>query len=454
MIPFGQYVRGLARDDKLRTVPETADDPVDIIAGEALRASGPALRFERESGVDLASGVFSGPNLMRRRESKPWTRLSLGLGFDSDAEFVDLLETIAHLGPAGSAAGSTYTSQSASPSDADIQDLQFPQETDGMWPSVTLGLAAVGTGEGSHWAPAHGSVVSTDTLRVRLPESVTELIDDNATITIALGVPPAAITAATALAVTGQLDAPVRSCGVSEDVPAVPTNGGSVPAASEVVIETTVQDRTPEDRTARREAWEFVTSSTALSLSVERVLTTDNPVVPFTPLGYPMADDTQLTGLAVAASLYHRVNNYWAISPVEWIMLPAEAELGICVVSSDILYPGFEWQLANILFSFSSLFDTVVIVDDDVPPTDFGRVLSDIWVKANPAQDWVFGDSNAPAARRPHYRQDGTTGSRLYVNAAWDPRWESTYIAPRVTFEESFPRSIRDTARAVWNENR
>jgi len=80
--------------------------------------------------------------------------------------------------------------------------------------------------------------------------------------------------------------------------------------------------------------------------------------------------------LATAATLLHRVNNYWGISPVEWILLPAEAELGVCFVASDILYAGFEWQLANILFSFSSLFDTVVIVDEDVPPDDFGRVLA------------------------------------------------------------------------------
>jgi len=40
----------------------------------------------------------------------------------------------------------------------------------------------------------------------------------------------------------------------------------------------------------------------------------------------------------------------------------------------------------------------------------------------------------------------------MYVNAAWDPRWEDSYVAPRVTFEASFPRAIRDVAHAIWNE--
>ncbi len=452
MIPFAQYVRGLDRDGDLVTVDDVADVPVDVVAAEGLRASGPALRFERPDGVDLASGAFSGPDQMQRRDSQPWSRLSLGLGLDPDASFVDLLATIVGLGPLGGPQEPTYTGQAASQTDADVQDLQFPRGADETWPALTLGVAAVSTSAGSHWMPIHGSVVSADKLRVRVPASLPSLLHEDETISIALGVPPAAITAAYLLAVTGQVDTPVQSCGVAGAVPLVPTNGGLVPSATEVVIETTVADRQPDFRSDRREAWEHVVDSTALALSVERVVATDDPIVAFSPVGRPLADDLQLTGLTTAATLSHRVNNYWGISPVEWVLLPAEAELGVCFVASDVLYAGFEWQLANLLFSFSSLFDTIVIVDEDVAPHDFGRVLGDIWVKAHPSRDWTFSEPDARAAKRPRYRQDGETGSRLYVNAAWDPRWEDTYIAPRVTFEESFPRAIRDVAQAMWNE--
>lgn len=452
MIPFAQYVRGLASDEDLVAIDSHVDVPADVVAAEALRASGPALRFERPDSADLASGVFSGPDQMQRRDAQPWSRLSLGLGLDPDATFVDLLETVVELGPVGGPQEPTYQGQAASQTDDDVQDLGFPQGAEETWPALTLGIASVATTAGSHWVPIHGSVVSADKLRVRVPTVMTSLLRDGETISIALGVPPAAITTAYLLAVTGQVDTPVQSCGVAGNVPLVPTNGGVVPSATEVVIETTVADRQPDFRSDRREAWEHVVESTPLALSVERVVATDDPIIPFSPVGRPLADDLQLTGVTTAATLSHRVNNYWGISPVEWILLPAEAELGICFVASDILYAGFEWQLANILFSFSSLFDTVVIVDEDVPPHDFGRVLGDIWVKAHPARDWTFSDPDAPAAKRPRYRQDGETGSRLYVNAAWDPRWEDTYIAPRVTFEESFPRAIRDVARAMWNE--
>ncbi|MFA9417425.1 prenyl carboxy-lyase [Natrinema sp. HArc-T2] len=451
MIPFAQYLRGLARDGDLLVLEDLADIPPDVIAAESLRASGPAIRYDRADGVDLASGVFSGPDQMQRRDAQPWSRLSLGLGLDPDGSFVSVLETITGLGPAGDTDGPTYDTQAASRTVDSVQALGLPQAADDVWAALTLGVASVATTDGTHWAPIHGFIVGDETLRVRTPAALAALCDGTETISIALGVPPAAITTAYLLAVTDQIAVPIQACGVADDVPLVPTNGGLVPSATEVVIETTVADRQPDFQSDRREAWEYCLESTPLALSVERVIATDDPVVPFSPVGRPLADDLQLTGMASAATLYHRVNNYWGISPVEWILLPAEAELGICVVATSVLYAGFEWQLANILFTFSSLFDTVIIVDKDASPTDLGRVLGDIWVKAHPSRDWIFSEASAPAARRPRYRQDGQTGSRLYINAAWDPRWEDSYIAPRVTFEQSFPALVRDRARARWD---
>ncbi|AFO57134.1 UbiD family decarboxylase domain-containing protein [Natrinema sp. J7-2] len=450
MIPFTQYLRGLASDDDLVTLDDPDDVPVDVVAAEALRASGPAIRYERADGVDLASGTFSGPDQMQRRDSHPWSRLALGLGLDPDAPFVTLLDTITALGPADGVEP-TYAGQAASRTVDGVQELQLPRGTDDVWPSLTLGVVSVATADGSHWAPIYGSVISDDTLGVYTPAAVSSLLDDGGTLSIALGVPPAAITTAYLLAVTGRIEHPVQDCGVADNVPLVPTNGGLVPSATELVIETTVEDRHPDFQSDRQEAWEHVVASTPLALSIERVIATDEPVLPVSPVGRPLADDVQLTGLAAAATLYHRVNDYWGISPVEWVLLPAETELGICFVATDVLYAGFEWQLANILFTFSSLFDTVVIVDEDVSPRDLGRVLGDIWVKAHPSRDWIFSESAAPAAKRPRYRQDGETGARLYVNAAWDPRWEDSYIAPRVAFEQSFPGPVRDAARQAWN---
>jgi len=148
MIPFAQYLRGLASDGDLVTIDESADVPPDVVAAEALRASGPALRYRRADGVDLASGMFSGPDQMQRRESKSWSRLALGFGLSPDASFVAVLDTIAGLGPSGGDADPTYAGQTASRTVDSVQDLNLPQGTEDVWPSLTLGVASVSSSEG------------------------------------------------------------------------------------------------------------------------------------------------------------------------------------------------------------------------------------------------------------------------------------------------------------------
>jgi 4-hydroxy-3-polyprenylbenzoate decarboxylase len=144
------------------------------------------------------------------------------------------------------------------------------------------------------------------------------------------------------------------------------------------------------------------------------------------------------------------VNGYWGVSPVEWVCLPVEAGLGLCLVASELLYAGFDWQLANTLFSFSSAFDKIVILDADSAVEDLARALDDTWVKAHPSHDWQFSDDAAPAATAPQYRRDGETGARLYVTAAWNPGWDEEYIAPRVEFETMYPDDLQRAVRERW----
>jgi len=276
--------------------------------------------------------------------------------------------------------------------------------------------------------PIYGSVISDDKLRVRTPAALSSLLDDDGTLSIALGVPPAALAATYLLAVTRRIEVPVQACGVADDVPWSPTNGGLVPSATELVVETTVADRRPDFQSDRREAWEHGVSSTPLSLSVERVIATDDPVIPFSPVERPLADDLQLAGLATAATLYRRVNDYWG----------SRQSSGSCYRrrpnSASVSSPRTSSTRASGATSPtslpSSLFDTVVVADEDVAAGPRTRP-GDISVKHIPLE-------TGSSANRPHQRRNGYGIARTgrlaldqYVNAAWDPRWDS-YIAPRV----------------------
>ena len=452
MTAFRTHLEFLRKTDDHLTLERPERPSPQVVAAEAMRASAPALEFESPGGVGLASGVYGGVDQLDRRARYPWTRLGIGLGVDRDPSYVDVLEALIALGDSIDDRDVTYVARAASATERGVRDLALPTPPDEAWPRFTLGLCAVGDDDGSYWAPIHGTVLDGNTVRARVPAALAGRLHRGEAVTIALGVPAEALAATLLLTVTDRLGAPIEDRGVGAAVPVVPTAGGVVPGSSEVVLETAVAERQPETRSAKRAFWERLVDGATLTLDVQRTFTREEPVVPFTPLGTPLSDDLGLAALSTAAWLYERANGYWGVSPVEWVLLPAGSRLGLCIVATEMLYAGFEWQLANFLFSLSRWFDKVVVVDAEVSPRELGRVLGDVWVKAHPARDWLFSEPDAPAARLPAYGRDGETGARLYVDATWDPRWRPEYVAPRVSFVDSYPAELRAAVRESWTD--
>ena len=485
MTDIRTHLRRLAAANDLVTVDERVHwaDTAAAVAGEAARGNGPAIRLPNTGGrATLVAGAFGGPDRLAVRSREPWARIGAAVSAGHDAEYLDVLDAVVAARRGGSAP--ERVDAPATTDDADLRSLGLPAVGGADVPTITLAVAAVpeaaigehaaggtdpptrlsgderGDPAATAWLPVRGSVHGSDGLRLSVPAPAGH-VPPGTKIAVALGAPPAAL-AGTTMRWLGESHAE-RAPTIADalcPVPVAPTPAGAVPADSEVLVEATVSasagapaELPPNRRPAGHpEPWERVVPTATLHAGVTRVLTREDPVVPFSPTGAPMADGRHLLSVAESARLYGRVNNYWGVSPAEWLALPVEAGLGICLVATDVLYAGFEWQLANTLFSFSRLFDKVVVLDTETPPMDLGRAFDDIWVKAHPANDWEFSDPEAPAARAPHYRRNGTTGANMYVDAAWDPRWDEEYIAPRVTFEATYPEEIRAAVEAEWAE--
>ncbi|WP_410767442.1 3-octaprenyl-4-hydroxybenzoate carboxy-lyase [Haloferax sp. DFSO60] len=449
-------------------------DTAFAVAAEAARENGPAVLLTDAGGhARLLAGGVGGPDRLTVRSREPWSRIAAALGLGYDAGYLDVLDALVAARRGGPKP--EVTPPAATESKTDLRSLGLPAVHDPGVPAITLGVGAYttelsetgGTADESvgedvtvgsvEWFPVRGSIQGSNGLKLSVPAKVSTDLREGTTLSLALGTPPAALVGAI-MRWTGETQvagAPFIANAFGP-VPVAATGIGPVPAESEVIVEAKVTDSSPIDNETQtpekgREPWEYVVSTATIEARAERVLTREDPIVPFSPTGAPMADGRALLSMVESARLYGRVNNYWGVSPVEWLALPAEAGLGICLVASDILYAGFEWQLANTLFSFSRLFDKVVVLDTETPPMDLARAFDDIWVKAHPANDWEFSDSAAPAARAPYYRRDGSTGANVYVNAAWDPRWDEEYIAPRVTFETMYPEDLRTAVREEWD---
>ena len=455
MTSFRDHLDAVEATGDLLPVTEEVHWAVEAstVAREAAEHNGPAIRFAETPGrARLVSGLYTGPDLMERRERKPWSRIALGFGYDGSdhVSYADLLNRVTATRISPEAA--EHTDVLAESTETDLYALGLPKRTVDGRPTLTLGILAVTFDGTTVWTPVRGTVRGSDQLRLSVPRTVAAGFEGDTDVTLALGVPAAALLA-TSLQWAGEtgVDDSVARANAIDSVPISEAAGGFVPATAEVLIDgvATRGESLPE---GPRETWEQATTTEALDVQVTRTATREDPVVPFAPLGASMADDVTLMGLVESARLHHRVNNYWGVSPVQWIALPAETRLGICLVASDILYAGFEWQLANTLFSFSRLFDKVLVLDADTPPADLAKAFDDMWVKAHPSHDWAFSEPNAPAATVPSYRRDGTTGSRVYINAAWDPSWNEEFIAPRVGFTTSFPEEMQQAVLDQWEE--
>ncbi|WP_144926299.1 UbiD family decarboxylase [Halorubrum salsamenti] len=450
------------------------DGEAEAVAAEATRHDCPVVRFAETPGLaQLASGVYGGPDQFSTGNKEPWSRIDLALGEPSDRSYVDMLDQLVRWGPAPIDEQMVAEPEATVRDGIDLYDLGLPMTRDGV-PLVSLGVLAVEVDDTTTWVPIAGRGRRSTELKLSVPRAFAEWCPREADASVLLGVPVAMLLAALQGWTQGQPtpDVPALAAGLSDD-PLSTVDGRTIPADAEVRIdgELTVADHRDGDSrdvdgernrpataddptsaaTGRGAAWETGCETATVTVETTAIAARESPTIPFSPSGEALADDIHLACLAEAAKLFRRVNNYWGVSPVRWIQIPVEGRLGLCIVSSEILYAGFEWQLANTLFSFSDLFDKVLIVDEQVEPTDLARALDDMWVKAHPANDWVFSESNAPSAAAPAYRDDDS-GSRLYINATWDPRWDEEYIAPRVTMETAFSENVLASLADRWDE--
>lgn len=451
MISVREHIDRLEEDGDLVRLSERVHwaDEAAVIASEAARENGPAVVFDAVPGhARLASGLYGGPDQMQLRERFPWSRIAMALGHDRDAPYATVLDELR--GRVSSPSDAPRESLSATPAFVDLRSLGLPVVGSDGAPTITLGLLALSLEGTTVWAPIRGSVHGSSTIRAVIPQALADRLPAESPISIGLGVPAAALLGAH-LAWMGEATS-ADAVGIAtalDGVPLATANDCFVPSRSEVVLSGTLSKGAAETDGVPN-GWEYAVPTVTAEISVTSIATREDPLIPFSPTGAPLADDLQLASLAEAARLSDRVNNYWGVEPVEWVVLPVETRLGMCLVASEILYAGFEWQLANTLFSFSRLFDKIIILDADTPPADLARGFDDMWVKAHPSNDWEFSEADAPAATTTAYRRDGQTGSRVYIDATWDPRWDEEYIAPRVGFETSYPADVREFVTENW----
>ncbi|MDF9748516.1 UbiD family decarboxylase [Natrinema salsiterrestre] len=453
-----QHLERLRETNDLVSVTERVhwDGAAAEVASEAIRHNCPVTLFENTSGeIRLASGVYGGADQFAGIDQQPWQRITQALDLGADCSYSKLVERLVRQESVDVDDYLTDEVATTVRDDMDIYDLGLPTTDDGS-PLVSLGLLVVEKDGVTTWAPIRGVTQRSKKLRLSVPASFAEWCTQESDASVVFGVSAASLVAALQgwTQVQPSPTVPELAAGLT-DVSMAAVGSRIVPADAEARIDgrmSIVEKPMADNENGPKAAWELTCDTATVDVETESIALREQAIVPFTPLGEPLTDDLHLTCLVETAKLLRRVNNYWGVSPVKWIQIPVEGRLGLCIVSSEILYAGFEWQLANTMFSFSKLFDKVLVLDEQADPTNLARAIDDMWVKAHPANDWVFSEPNASSAAAPVYRSADENGSRLYINATWDPRWDEEYIAPRVTFETTFSENVLESLVERWEE--
>ncbi|MEW6663487.1 MAG: UbiD family decarboxylase [Bacillota bacterium] len=475
---FRQYLELLKDEQELIVTQEEVGWNVEAgaVGAKCLDLDGPALMFQNvkdyKGSSSLVTGIYASPTDMYPKRRRPWIRLSLAMDQARDFTYEELQ---AYFDDAITQRGIKPLEVSRSEWDylmegdkIDLTAFPFPviHEGDGgRYSNLNIVIVEdpeVGT---VSWSNERFMVVSKDAIAVKL-------IDDSPLTAIYNKYKKSGKPMPFAIAIGVDSTIPIAAAiymeGITGGLPAADLAGylgGEpielvkarksnllVPANAEIVIEGVampdeVADEGPfygmirKEKQAKQPMWRVT------SISYR-----ENPIIPFDVTGIKGSDSLTIKSIAHSFKLIKILNTlWWGYRAARWVYCPVSFRMGMCIVSANPVYPGFEFLISRALFSTSHWFDKLMIVDTGCGAEELARIMGDLLQKASPVNSFHFStgiDAFVPYNAK-YPAPEGATG-RMYVNATFDPTWPKELLPTRVAFETCWPKEIQEKVIANW----
>lgn len=198
------------------------------------------------------------------------------------------------------------------------------------------------------------------------------------------------------------------------------------PASAEIVIEGHLEpgETMPEGPFGEFQGYYGRPEDDAYVIDVDAVHHRDDPILTAALMAdYPGCEQNLFLGLNKAAQTWDELETV-GVSGVEGVYCPPSAHggFGFTVVSIDQQQPGHARQVAGLVAEFPTsgyINKYIVVVDDDVDPTDMDDVLWAMTTRTDPERDFNFHTDTwstwlDPAKNPPEERP---WGSRVLINA-------------------------------------
>ena len=182
----------------------------------------------------------------------------------------------------------------------------------------------------------------------------------------------------------------------------------------------------------------------------------NDPIISMVSLGTPVDEGHALSSLGKAAEL--KIELMRAGIPLTQVYVPPEYSGYVTIVGIHNRYHGLAQRAASCVWGSRAgqSVAKVIVVDDDVDPTNNDEVMHAFAVKCNPATGiHVLKDAtNSPLT--PYLpaglREMGKGGGNLLLDCTWPLDWPKADVPRKVSFNTIFPKEIQDRVLARWKE--
>jgi 4-hydroxy-3-polyprenylbenzoate decarboxylase len=161
-----------------------------------------------------------------------------------------------------------------------------------------------------------------------------------------------------------------------------------------------------------------------------------------------------MSALTIAAEVHETLEDQHL--PIRGVFCPPHAVSHLVVVSTEVPYANFAKRIAHAVWATQAgqYCYYVIVVEDDVDPTDIGQVLHALTTKCHPVAG-IHQVSNAPSfpILLPFLEPaDRLLGNGAYVlfDCTWPKKWQEKDIPAKSSFDTSWPEDIRRRVIEKW----
>jgi 4-hydroxy-3-polyprenylbenzoate decarboxylase len=229
-----------------------------------------------------------------------------------------------------------------------------------------------------------------------------------------------------------------------------------VPATSEIVIEGFVPPHERKEEGPFGESTGLLASQRAPQpvYHVTAITHRDNPILPVTYAGASVDDAGVALALTKAANILAESRRQGF--PVKAVYCPPEALSYWTVVSTKVPNPSYVRRLAQAIWRIPRGRSSwcLVIIDEDIDPTDMGQVLWKISTMCHPKR-WIVQAENVSGHPLLSFtgleENSNHLGAYTLFDCTWPRDWAKV-IPLETSFDDIWPREVQEKILRNWTD--